>query len=103
MTFLLSACAPVEHGGYGETTPNVAAKNDVRLTAYRDGPLLVRTPPAPTSVNGGLQRPVALCRCGRSRLWPTCDGTHKLVGFRAPAGDLTVPESDWPRTAPPSD
>jgi CDGSH-type Zn-finger protein len=78
----------------GETTPYVAAKNDVRLTAYRDGPLLVRAPDAGEPVEAGVRRAVALCRCGRSRLWPTCDGTHQLVGFRAPAADLTLPESD---------
>jgi CDGSH-type Zn-finger protein len=21
----------------------------------------------------------AVCRCGRSRTWPTCDGTHRFV------------------------
>jgi len=30
--------------------------------------------------------PIALCRCGRSARKPFCDGTHKLVGFRAPGG-----------------
>jgi hypothetical protein len=35
------------------------------------------------------REPIALCRCGKSRLRPFCDGTHKLVGFRAPgAPDL---------------
>ena len=29
---------------------------------------------------------IALCRCGKSRLRPFCDGTHKLVRFRAPSG-----------------
>jgi CDGSH-type Zn-finger protein len=29
---------------------------------------------------------VALCRCGRSRIRPFCDGSHKLVRFRAPSG-----------------
>jgi CDGSH-type Zn-finger protein len=29
---------------------------------------------------------VALCRCGKSRLRPFCDGTHKLVRFKAPSG-----------------
>jgi CDGSH-type Zn-finger protein len=29
---------------------------------------------------------VALCRCGKSRLRPFCDGTHKLVRFQAPSG-----------------
>jgi CDGSH-type Zn-finger protein len=29
---------------------------------------------------------IALCRCGKSRLRPLCDGSHKLSGFRAPSG-----------------
>lgn len=29
---------------------------------------------------------VALCRCGKSRMRPLCDGTHKLLGFKAPSG-----------------
>jgi CDGSH-type Zn-finger protein len=29
---------------------------------------------------------VALCRCGKSRSRPLCDGSHKLVRFRAPSG-----------------
>ena len=29
---------------------------------------------------------VALCRCGKSRLRPFCDGSHKLVRFKAPSG-----------------
>jgi CDGSH-type Zn-finger protein len=28
---------------------------------------------------------VALCRCGKSRIRPFCDGSHKLVDFRAPS------------------
>jgi CDGSH-type Zn-finger protein len=28
---------------------------------------------------------IALCRCGRSRMRPFCDGTHQLVHFRAPS------------------
>lgn len=55
-----------------------------------DGPLLIRGDFAvrtqdgrPIEVRPGA---VALCRCGRSRIRPFCDGTHKLVGFRAPSG-----------------
>jgi CDGSH-type Zn-finger protein len=29
---------------------------------------------------------VALCRCGKSRIRPFCDGSHKVVRFRAPSG-----------------
>jgi CDGSH-type Zn-finger protein len=60
------------------------------ITAYRDGPLLVRGPLRLQDQEGReivLQRQVvALCRCGKSRTRPLCDGTHKLVGFRAPSG-----------------
>jgi CDGSH-type Zn-finger protein len=29
---------------------------------------------------------IALCRCGKSRIRPFCDGTHKTVRFSAPSG-----------------
>jgi CDGSH-type Zn-finger protein len=60
------------------------------ITPYRDGPLLVRGPFRLTDQDGNdieLDREtIALCRCGKSRLRPFCDGTHKLVRFRAPSG-----------------
>jgi CDGSH-type Zn-finger protein len=64
------------------------AKDAVIITPYRDGPLLVRGPIELTWPDGSrIERrcdPVALCRCGKSKLRPFCDGTHKLIGFRAP-------------------
>ena len=64
--------------------------SEARITAYRDGPLLVRGPVRledqngdPIEVGGGT---IALCRWGKSRMRPFCDGTHKLVRFRAPSG-----------------
>jgi CDGSH-type Zn-finger protein len=63
-------------------------KDTVIITPYRDGPLLVRGPVELSWPDGSLvTRPrnaVALCRCGKSKLRPLCDGTHKLIGFRAP-------------------
>jgi CDGSH-type Zn-finger protein len=29
---------------------------------------------------------IALCRCGKSRMRPFCDGTHKVIRFSAPSG-----------------
>jgi CDGSH-type Zn-finger protein len=63
----------------------------VKITPYRDGPLLVRGPVQLVSPDGtpieSNRDPIALCRCGKSALKPLCDGTHKLVGFRAPGSD----------------
>jgi len=64
--------------------------SDVVITPYRDGPLLVRGPVRLTDQDGeeiAVDRgTIALCRCGKSRLKPFCDGTHKLTRFRAPSG-----------------
>jgi CDGSH-type Zn-finger protein len=63
--------------------------SDVVITSYRDGPLLVRGPFRLQDQEGNEievgRRTVALCRCGKSRMRPFCDGTHKLVRFRAPS------------------
>ena len=60
------------------------------ITPYRDGPLLVRGPVRLTDQHGDEivveRETIALCRCGKSRLRPFCDGTHKLVRFLAPTG-----------------
>jgi CDGSH-type Zn-finger protein len=64
--------------------------DEVTITPYRDGPLLVRGPFKLLDQEGReievRRETVALCRCGRSRLRPFCDGTHKLLRFRAPSG-----------------
>ena len=61
-----------------------------RITPYRDGPLLVRGPFTLIDQDGNeievRQHTIALCRCGRSRRKPFCDGMHKAVGWRAPSG-----------------
>lgn len=55
---------------------------------YRDGPVLVRGAVRLLDEDGRevehRRNPIALCRCGKSRLRPFCDGTHKRVGFKAP-------------------
>ena len=63
---------------------------EVTITPYRDGPLLVRGPFRIEDMHGNEidadRETVALCRCGKSRIRPFCDGSHKLVRFRAPTG-----------------
>jgi len=56
------------------------------ITAYPDGPLLVRGSYRIIDASGNevelTRRTVALCRCGRSSQKPWCDGTHKAAGFK---------------------
>ena len=58
----------------------------VTVTAYPDGPLLVRGEIELHASDGTVidprRRTVALCRCGLSALKPFCDGTHTAAGFR---------------------
>ncbi|MFL5899156.1 MAG: CDGSH iron-sulfur domain-containing protein [Solirubrobacterales bacterium] len=65
------------------------------ITPYPDGPYLVRGDFVVQDQEGNElsleRRTIALCRCGKSRMRPFCDGTHKLIGFEAPSG----PEP-WP-------
>ncbi|MDQ3093280.1 MAG: CDGSH iron-sulfur domain-containing protein [Actinomycetota bacterium] len=66
------------------------------ITTYRDGPLLVRGPIELLDQDGTVidtgRRTVALCRCGKSRTRPLCDGTHRLVHFSAPGTLESGPE-----------
>ncbi len=65
------------------------ADDEVIITPYRDGPLLVRGPFKLQDQDGNEiavgRETVALCRCGKSRIRPFCDGTHQLIRFRAPS------------------
>ena len=63
---------------------------EVTITPYRDGPYLLRGPFVLRDQDGAEisneRNVVALCRCGKSRTRPFCDGTHRLVAFNAPSG-----------------
>ncbi|HST66925.1 MAG TPA: CDGSH iron-sulfur domain-containing protein [Mycobacteriales bacterium] len=62
-------------------------QDEVTITAYEDGPLLVRGPVTFRTQDGDVidagRATVALCRCGKSASKPFCDGTHKVARFRA--------------------
>ena len=63
------------------------------VVAYPDGPLVIRGDFTLQDAGGAEVEhhgtAVALCRCGRSRVQPFCDGTHKLrrMAARQRAGD----------------
>jgi CDGSH-type Zn-finger protein len=63
--------------------------SDTLITTYRDGPLLVRGPFRLVDQDGNEietgRETVALCRCGKSRMRPFCDGTHNLIRFKCPS------------------
>jgi CDGSH-type Zn-finger protein len=76
--------------------------DSAEIVPYRDGPYLVRGAftlqdqagrPIPVS-----RRTIALCRCGKSRIRPFCDGTHRAIRFQAPSG---AEGGEDPRPAPP--
>lgn len=80
-----------EHAG----EKRASAGEPATITPYQDGPYLVRGSFVVCDQDGNElpleRRTIALCRCGKSRMRPFCDGTHKLVHFEAPS----APEQ-WP-------
>lgn len=56
------------------------------ITAYQDGPFLVRGPVTIVGEDGEVmecrREVVPLCRCGRSREAPICDGSHAITRRR---------------------
>lgn len=74
-----------------EQTQGSRATDEVSITPYRDGPLIVRGPVRILDGDGheieAGRATIALCRCGRSALKPFCDGSHVASNFRAAAGD----------------
>ena len=71
---------------------------DAMITPYRDGPLIIRGPFKLLDQEGNEvelhRRTIALCRCGRSRIKPFCDGTHKVIRFRAGSAPDPLNPSD---------
>lgn len=68
------------------------------IGVYEDGPLIVRGPFKLADADGNEIDPgrktIALCRCGRSKIRPFCDGTHKVTKWRAPGGPEVPRPSD---------
>ena len=68
--------------------PLAARDGALKITPYPNGPLGVS---GAVEILSGTGRTIertqatALCRCGGSKNKPYCDGTHKAIGFVAPA------------------
>jgi CDGSH-type Zn-finger protein len=79
-----------DHGSSVKNDKGYEAAAPTKITPYRNGPYLIRGPFVMVDQNGNeievKRRVVALCRCGRSKIRPFCDGTHKAIGFRADSG-----------------
>lgn len=81
---------PTAPGGYHRAVPHsFDPPQQVTIRAYPDGPFLVRGAFALEDCEEGpipvTRSVVALCRCGRSRRAPLCDGSHRLRGATQPA------------------
>jgi CDGSH-type Zn-finger protein len=81
-----------------EDSREKASRGAVTITPYRDGPYLIRGNFVVQDQDGNEmplpRRTIALCRCGKSRIRPLCDGTHKLSGFQAPSVLEQWPEEE---------
>jgi len=69
---------------------NDPERDPATITPYRNGPYLVRGDFTLVDQDGNeirrARETIALCRCGKSRTKPFCDGTHKTTGFEARSG-----------------
>jgi CDGSH-type Zn-finger protein len=70
--------------------------DDATITPYLNGPYIVRGRFTVVDQEGKPiethRKTIALCRCGKSQIRPFCDGTHKLIGFKAAGKDERLPE-----------
>ncbi|HEX2179160.1 MAG TPA: CDGSH iron-sulfur domain-containing protein [Actinomycetota bacterium] len=66
----------------------LSSDNEATITAYPDGPYLIRGSYRVLDVDGNelevARRTIALCRCGRSSQKPLCDGSHRSFNFKDP-------------------
>ena len=73
------------------------SQEPVVIVPYQDGPYLVRGPVVLRDQEGRSisvsRRTVALCRCGKSRMRPFCDGTHHVINFHAASAAERPPTS----------
>jgi uncharacterized Fe-S cluster protein YjdI/CDGSH-type Zn-finger protein len=76
------------HDGRPDEEPDQTTK----VTAMRDGPLLVTGKIEVRREDGTIETlpRATLCRCGESRHKPFCDNQHLATGFRAPGQQFKI-------------
>ena len=62
--------------------------SDVTIRCRKDGPLIVTGDVTLTDFDGNVydtsgRENIALCRCGKTKKRPFCDGTHRQTGWEA--------------------
>jgi CDGSH-type Zn-finger protein len=76
--------------------------DEVVIVPYRDGPYVVRGAVSLRDQHGNeialSREPIALCRCGKSRVRPFCDGTHRITRFAAPS-EMEAPATSGVQTS----
>ncbi len=77
-----AADAPAQNG----TAVSLRGGATATIAPELDGPYVVMGPLALLQADGTTRVLVraTLCRCGQSSAKPFCDGTHQVIGFRAP-------------------
>jgi len=70
---------------------------ETKITLRENGPLVVSAPPDlrdPVGAEIETGAVAALCRCGRSKNKPFCDGSHKAAGFTSAPDHSSIRNSE---------
>lgn len=67
----------------------------MKITSLENGPNIVADAATFRVERAGAEElidraSIALCRCGHSNNKPFCDGTHRTIGFEAPAAEIEI-------------
>lgn len=82
-------------GRIGRSSAPSADPHHPVIEERHSGPLVAKSVPRLTNVEGddlGVERVMALCRCGQSKNKPYCDGSHNDIGFSTEPSPDRMPD-----------